>query len=1342
MTYSGSYSELNCTITTDVWTYGDINNFTIGWYNRTGSADNYTDTSLSQYDNGWLNFTIKHGSVVVGEGTWNGTDNSLITFYGDISFLITIDTISFRMNASSTPYTIEFVSYNPNYDNASYTVTVVITVADTTAKGPTYGSVYWGDGFASNYSLYTDPSDRAGYNLTGLTYANYSVYDSLVFEDAHRISSGQLVHIGSGIYVFSDSVLNGSDAGTYYVVIWLHKYNYVNHTLTVKVVINMIPTQLVWSTPPADYVWGPQLSMVTLQLWDTVHGVTVSTVDSVVFEWVDESTHEVVVSESGTSLNYMFSQTIVYNGTWRIHAYVTKANYISADNLSATFVVQPQLTEIIFGSSSELTIEWGTTASFDLTYQTTVLHAPVEDATLIEANWTGEATLVDLGSGHYELRLLAVQVAVNSTVLFKLWVANHTEAPATVTVNILIPLAISSDQGASPQDPVQAYWTHNFTITVVSGDASNGSWYISGVTISYDFPAGGLTGVLTENTSGRFYWFEFPAASAPAPGVYEVTLTATRAGCMTATTSVYIEVLPTPTVAVADNQILTVYYADSYLLNFSWYTQIDGGVGVAGADQVTIELWKGAVRVNDSVGGVVDLGAGHYQFLMDTRVLGMSADSPNVPTNYYFVITMSKLGYENPHAITIIVLVMQTPVELTIESIDPIVWSDTFTVRVRLRDIIHDEYVFENAVVTFEYSGFNATFTSLGNGTFVFSYDSSHVFPASDVPLDFTVVYTLPNYIDGSGTGSIVVHPRPAHIVLIDAPESVYDWQDTFTIRLQIFINDTSTQIEADAYYYWVEFPDVNGTMAFSGTWYEATVDTALVPAGQWTLRLAAARANYTVRSVDIPIEVRALPANLQALTGDLIVAVFGVDQSARVELAYVHNDNVLPSAEVTFIWAGLERSASFADNKYVFEFNPSGDSSLDVPGLYVLNFTAKLQNYTTATAHVRLRLCAATEIQGGPFRVEAEQSFQLVFRYWDVVNDRAVGSVADAKVFYQIGNGSAIQVTEAQFNGVEYIINLAASDIGDISPDPYQIRIFASAPGYQNWTESEEPQYILVYVDPPTVEVLGYRVQRDTLMLVLLMTGGFVAIVAGAVAIRRWRIPYQIKQINRALKAIERGKRASVEGIKSMGQIIAELLAPGLAELDIATPVIEEVREEAGYEEILSEETEELLGELDALEDIGEEGAEPEAADFESELEAELAEELEEAEKAPPEEPAAEPESAVEEDEAEAVALLEETEAGAEDEGPHEDEAEAVDAETEAEETPAVEESPEGPEDASETSSVEDVEDRSDSEGDTSGERTGAPEADEDGEASDLDDEPEDVLPPLDDSEEDLGPE
>ena len=706
--YSGTYTELNCTESVVSWPYGDNRTFTVGWYNRTStSGSDYDDTVLTNYDSGWLNFTIWHQGTLVGGGSWNGSGHFFISHdgSGSIDFTIAIDTLFWHMYASSYPYLIKIVADSPGYDQTDiYTVTLVVTVADTTAKGIISDIQYWSDNFTAVYSLFTDPYGQASHNLSNLAFANYTVYNST----QHAISDGTLTHLGGGLYRFSDAILNGSDVGTYEVVIWLHKRSYVNRTVTLTVTYLAVTTTLWWSSDPGAYTWGTGTPSASLVYYDTIHDSEIDPADSYTLYWVNQDTGQTVVVDSWGSKDYSYSNRIVANGTWRIRAVVAKGNCITGEVLSAPFLVSAASTLVDGAPSVPIEVQWGHYAEFSFSFNNTASGTAIAGATLIATSWTGTAELIDNGDGTYRLRLLAVQEASNSTVSFSLWIANRTQASTSVTVNVLIPLEVTTQDGVSQQNPVQQYYTRMFLLSVVAGDLSNQSSYVSGVVVIYNFMAAGTGGTMAENATGQYYWIEFPASVVAEPGIYEIEVSASRAGCISVQASIWVEVLATPSRAYAESQLLggedpPLYYGDSLYINFTWLTEIDGGLGITNPDIVTVALWKGLTQINSDIGGVIDLGGGFYEFLMDTRVLGMTADSPTAPTLYQLEITLSKFGYEDPTTVTIIVLVTQTPTEMTADSVPAVDWSEDFDMRVHLMDIVHDEYIWAGATVTFNF---------------------------------------------------------------------------------------------------------------------------------------------------------------------------------------------------------------------------------------------------------------------------------------------------------------------------------------------------------------------------------------------------------------------------------------------------------------------------------------------------------------------------------------------------------------------------------------------------------------------------------------------------------------
>ncbi len=1246
-TYLLTHTELNCTTSVESWNFGDNRTFLVGWYNRSDIGIGvYEDVLLTNYPAGWVNFTIYHLGSPIGGGTWNGSGATYVAHDASdgIYFTIIIDTLYFGMDVSSYPYIIEITADAPGYDPTdTYTVTVVMSPADTLAVGETTDIQYWMDGFGENYALVASPYGRVQYNVSGLDFANYTIYDS----EYQVVNDALLADLGGGTYRFADALLDAADVGTYEIVIWLYKQNYINRSVTFTATILPIPTSLSWAPQPGDYIWGSGTSGGTLLYLDTsdMPFVPLPGADSITLEWIDVATDEVILIDTSGSLLYSHDQMLVYNGTWKIRATVTTANYVTQVSESDVFTVfaDPFLVDV----SSPLVEEvaWGAEwAEFDFTYEPDPSGTAVSGASLIALSWTGEYSLIDNEDGTYRLRLLAVQESVNQSVSFTMWLANRTKATGLVTVNILIPLEINVPEGATEQSPISEYWTRQFLLSVAAADPSSGYTFVSGVTVTFDFPAGGVSGEMTENFTEEYYWTLFPASYAPEPGIYEIVVTASRVGCIATTSSIFIEVLPTPSRTNVENQFLTVYYADSLLLNFTWTTTIDTPTGITSPDGVTVELWATTYLVNGSVPGIVDFGDGNYTLFMDTKGLDMLATDPNFPTIYSFVISFNKIGYETPLAATIIILVLQTPTEMTADAVPPVLWSEEFTIRVYLEDIVHHELVGVDVLVEFVFGDFVEPFNMTATGIFEITLNSWDVFSSSDVPHSVTVRYTLPNYIDGSIEVDVKVDPLPAYI-LIETIEDTYDWGETFPVRFTVKVNATTDEITANVYYFWVSHSAVGGTFVYDPNWerYDGVINTGEVPAVNQTLRIVAERVNYSIAYINLLITIKPLQAVLTPEFDATIIAIHNVNDSIYLPFSYTYDGVHLSNATITYIWVGRQTLLEL-DERYVeLSFDPADDESLVVPGTYYIEFNAVLTNYTAEEVTITLKMQVQTEIEFGPQeRVEAESEFMLEFSYLDVTNGMVVDS-AIVTIQYQINDGPLITVLATQMVGTQYVIRIPAAEIGGISQDAYTITIYASAPDHQNYTSSSESNMLSVYVDEPTIGILGFSIPRSAIFLMIMMTVIFGSMAALSAGYRRWKIPYPVKQIDKALDAIEKGDVAKVQNLRTMGAMILELLHPGLEELELTEDDLDMFREPV-TEEVLTDDATELLDELDALDEIGADDTadDTEVVDYEAELEAELDTVVEEAAEETPE---VEPEAEVEADaevEAEEVEVVE----------------------------------------------------------------------------------------------------
>ncbi|MCK4566709.1 MAG: hypothetical protein KAU48_05300, partial [Candidatus Thorarchaeota archaeon] len=93
------------------------------------------------------------------------------------------------------------------------------------------------------------------------------------------------------------------------------------------------------------------------------------------------------------------------------------------------------------------------------------------------------------------------------------------------------------------------------------------------------------------------------------------------------------------------------------------------------------------------------------------------------------------------------------------------------------------------------------------------------------------------------------------------------------------------------------------------------------------------------------------------------------------------------------------------------------------------------------------------------------------------------------------------------------------------------------------------------------TVEFVPALLPRLTPMMIFTITSGFgIILLASAILIRKKylvKVPYEIKQINRALKSMEKGEPVEPLDVRALDKILIAVLEPGLVELGLSSEEI-----------------------------------------------------------------------------------------------------------------------------------------------------------------------------------------
>ncbi|TXT56047.1 MAG: conserved exported protein of unknown function [Candidatus Thorarchaeota archaeon] len=1212
-TYADSYTELNSTTYFLNVRWGQNASWTVGFFDR--DLDGTTTSAISpSSDIYWVNYTVYMGITPVATGTWNQSAYDWVIKEDAINFTMIVDTDYWMLNASDTPYVIKVWAHaNPaNYDDPTE-LTIYLTVLNAQTTQDAFDTYLIND----YYKTHTDHSFWLEDITNDVNVTDLSVYSWTIKRGTTLLRSGFLSENGV-FYDLPSSAIHGLNVGSYTLTVTLNKQNYVGQTIIVDLVIDEVPMEVVL-TGPSNYEWSPAADSFTFEYQFSTNSTDPGlTGISVTVYWINNDTGQVYLTETSIMsqtigvYEYDFSKDLLPVGNWHINVTCSKNNYEFAWMTDSYFVVSAAQTDLNPEpvGSGDVVVDWGESLHFDLVFNRTD-GTGLAGASYVH-NWSKSVTVEYLGAGTYRFQVNTLIESGDYCLDITMSLTNHEDAQVFLNITVRIPLFIQTEYG-SAESPLEAYWTHTFDIEITLMDQSRDNDPVLGATVAYNWYMEFVvdqSGTLDPYAGGIYNTTLNAFDAVPMEDdLYAITITATMADATTAITTVFVRINSVPNEIVLDSQYFEQFYADVFNVTFYWNNTLDGGT----IDNPDSQLYQ-LLSPSTEIATMYNLGGGWYTFTVDTKALNMNA---NVQGSVYVIqITMEKSGYASHQLTTVIVLVQETDASLVIDPIGHVNWTDDFTITASLYDDLHGGFIWLGAEVTITMDDYSWVMTNNGDGTFEIQLTSDDWFAASYGAYNLTFTYTLPNYVDNVNMTSLYIDPIEGECIKVaptqDSP--TYKWSETFDLQVEVnrIYLVTETLENVYVYYIWSGYTTQYAlTFLPSPNDYAVTVDTSQVPAGSYNLIVRVDNENYTIPDLVIPVTIATVDTSLTP-NEDIYTTTYGVtgiDVILEFEVADLQVDltGALAGASITMMYAGEPFTATYRSSSgtYLMNFNPSLMPISKIPGMFTLNITATLQNYTSITIHPTLIIYADTSLTGQDRVVEDGMNFLLTWQFLDISSDVPMTPTISGLEMTLTTPVTSFDLDDFTFNGTHYSIQLTTAQIGVIQSAPYELSISASAPMYQNKTST-----LRVTVSEPTVDILGtgFRVPVSTLTTIGVMTGLFIVIGLAVVAIQRWRVPFHIKQINRAISDIENGKPASVEGIATMGMVVSDILAPGLADLDITAPVIDEFIEEP-YEDLLTDETDDLLGELDALDEIGTEGTDfvDTGPSIEEELSAEL---------------------------------------------------------------------------------------------------------------------------------------
>jgi len=388
----------------------------------------------------------------------------------------------------------------------------------------------------------------------------------------------------------------------------------------------------------------------------------------------------------------------------------------------------------------------------------------------------------------------------------------------------------------------------------------------------------------------------------------------------------------------------------------------------------TIKL--GSQTINSS--NLIYLDDGNWTVTLDTGDLKLNA------TNYFIIIiegdaaanATSGAPFTDPTSITLTLVVnfANTSVTPTYPKVS-VEWGSNVTLRFNFMDehgiYITDAITSSEIRVDGSVLHVYGSLTSLGNGTYIFSGNSSDVNSLNLPAGNYTLVLFFGKYNYVNQTVYIPFQVKNKNTTIDATPITIsLNWSDSFVL----YVNYSSYGIELDGAIVWARWDtgvEINYT-SYSNGLYIFDVNTSLVNTGAHTLTIYAELMNHTKQSFDITINVQEVPTNAVPLSS--IQFAINWSEAITVEIEYVDVNHSLPieGATVTVTnWNSSAFTVTYDNNRYYITFL----SEYMSPGNYLVTLNFNKQNYETAPITVNITILTPLKIsvKGG----------NVLFIYW-----------------------------------------------------------------------------------------------------------------------------------------------------------------------------------------------------------------------------------------------------------------------------------------------------------------------------------------------------------------------
>ncbi|MDF1540414.1 MAG: hypothetical protein P1Q69_16080, partial [Candidatus Thorarchaeota archaeon] len=561
----------------------------------------------------------------------------------------------------------------------------------------------------------------------------------------------------------------------------------------------------------------------------------------------------------------------------------------------------------------------GDTTTFDIIYFDTDHQLNITDGD-IDTNWAYDWNSTRAADGSFRIILYTTGVAnlIQYTVSFTLTKTDHANAIVNVRIEVR---------------PIKTSVTVSFPSTLVAGINVS-------VTVTYEDldHNSGITGasIITDTPGGLYTWAElefgqynvtFFLWNQP-PGTYSYDITALRSNYDPASILVDLVLPQVGTELTADVSIIQVNWSE-YIDLVVYYDNSDVGGLVLDAD-VSATL-SGVEFVMTSSGSSYDISIDSAQFNAGTFLMTINATKTNHEPRLM--------------QITVVISVLET----SFESL-----GDVYSVSVVSGESFNITVYYESLAFG-AVSGASVSYSwDYGSGVMVTTGKAGYytaIVDTTDTPVNVYTLYVRANkthHVEASIYFSVDVGLVDTDLTPVgEATLRVVYGESAI---LQVNYTNVNLNIPVPGGSLLFKFGDSNltGTLTESTPGiYNATIETAQLYAGTFSMYIVATKAGYETRTLSMLLEVQRIDTSVIAMN---VTASMIYEQTTEIFFNYTDTHYGLPieNATLEYRWQG---STGLLEDLGNGIYKMLIDSTEVIPGVYDVYVTASKGNYVTRTS-------------------------------------------------------------------------------------------------------------------------------------------------------------------------------------------------------------------------------------------------------------------------------------------------------------------------------------------------------------------------------------------------------